>query len=43
VSFQHFAQNPPTQCFTYVQFVNGKYVQYPKSGKAFCGSILPGT
>jgi branched-chain amino acid transport system substrate-binding protein len=43
VSFQHFAQNPPTQCFTYVQFDNGKYVQYPKSGKAFCGSILPGT
>lgn len=43
ISFQHFGQNPPTQCFSYVQFVNGKYVAFPKSGKAFCGTILPGT
>ncbi len=43
VSFVHFGTNPPTQCFSYVQFVNNKYVAYPKSGKAFCGTILPGT
>jgi branched-chain amino acid transport system substrate-binding protein len=43
VNFVHFGQNPPLQCFTYVQFVGGKYVPFPKSGKAFCGSILAGT
>lgn len=43
ISFVHFGQDPPTQCFSYVQFVNGKYVPFPKSGKSFCGSVLPGT
>jgi branched-chain amino acid transport system substrate-binding protein len=43
ISFAHFGQNPPTQCFSYVQFVNQKYVAFPKSGKAFCGTVLPGT
>jgi branched-chain amino acid transport system substrate-binding protein len=41
VSFNHFGQNPSTQCFSYVQFVNKKYVGYPPSGKAFCGTVLP--
>jgi len=43
ISFVHFGQDPPTQCFSYVQFVKGKYVPFPASGKAFCGGILPGT
>lgn len=43
ISFTHFGQNPPLQCFSYVQFVNKKYVAFPKNGKAFCGTILPGT
>jgi branched-chain amino acid transport system substrate-binding protein len=43
ISFVHFGQNPAQQCFTYVQFVNGKYVPFPKDGKAFCGTIIPGT
>ncbi|MGP0029402.1 MAG: ABC transporter substrate-binding protein [Acidimicrobiales bacterium] len=43
ISFVHFGQNPPTQCFSYVQFVGDKYVAFPKSGKSFCGTILKGT
>jgi branched-chain amino acid transport system substrate-binding protein len=43
ISFVHFGQNPTTQCFSYVQFVNDKYVPFPKDGKSFCGSALPGT
>jgi hypothetical protein len=43
VRFDAFGKNPPTQCFSYVQFVKGKYVAFPKSGKSFCGTILPGT
>jgi branched-chain amino acid transport system substrate-binding protein len=43
VNFVHFGQNPPTQCFSYVQFVNKKYVAFPKSGKSFCGKIIPGS
>jgi branched-chain amino acid transport system substrate-binding protein len=43
ISFTHFGQNPPTQCFSYVQFVNKKYVAFPTNGKSFCGTILPGT
>jgi branched-chain amino acid transport system substrate-binding protein len=43
VGFTHFGKNPPTQCFSYVQFVNKKYVAYPSSGKAFCGTVLPNT
>jgi len=41
INFVHFGQNPPVQCFTYVQFIKNKYVPFPKSGKAFCGKILP--
>jgi branched-chain amino acid transport system substrate-binding protein len=41
INFVHFGQNPPIQCFTYVQFVHKKYVPFPKSGKPFCGKILP--
>lgn len=43
VSFAHFGSNPPTQCFSYVQFVDKKYVPYPADGKSFCGAALPGT
>ncbi len=43
VSFAHFGSNPPTQCFSYVQFVDKKYVPFPASGKSFCGKALPGT
>ncbi len=43
ISFAHFGQNPPTQCFSYVQFNGKEYVPYPKSGKAFCGKEIPGT
>jgi branched-chain amino acid transport system substrate-binding protein len=43
VSFAHFGSNPPTQCFSYVQFVKKKYVPFPTSGKSFCGAALPGT
>ncbi len=43
ISFAHFGQNPPTQCFSYVQFNGTQYVPYPKSGKAFCGKQIPGT
>ena len=43
VSFVHFGQNPPTQCFSYVQFVDKKYVPFPDDGKSFCGAALPGT
>ena len=43
ISFAHFGQNPPTQCFSYVQFNGTKYVPYPKSGKPFCGKQIPGS
>lgn len=43
INFVHFGQNPPTQCFSYVQFVGKKYVPFPKSGKAFCGTLLKGS
>ena len=43
INFVHFGQSPPTACSTYVQFVNGKYVAYPKSGKEFCGKLIPGS
>jgi len=43
INFVHFGQNPPTQCFSYVQFVGKKYVPFPKSGKAFCGTLLMGS
>jgi len=43
INFVHFGQNPPLQCFSYVQFVNNKYVPFPADGKPFCGAILPGT
>ncbi len=43
VSFAHFGSNPPTQCFSYVQFVDKKYVPFPADGKSFCGAALPGT
>jgi branched-chain amino acid transport system substrate-binding protein len=43
INFVHFGQNPATQCFSYVQFVGDKYVPFPKSGKSFCGTALPGT
>jgi branched-chain amino acid transport system substrate-binding protein len=43
INFVHFGQNPPEQCFTYVQLVNGKYVAFPSDGKPFCGTIMPGT
>jgi branched-chain amino acid transport system substrate-binding protein len=43
INFVHFGQSPPTACSTYVQFLNGKYVAYPKSGKEFCGKLIPGS
>ncbi|HEY3941515.1 MAG TPA: ABC transporter substrate-binding protein [Acidimicrobiales bacterium] len=43
ISFAHFGQAPPTTCLQYVQFVNKKYVPFPKNGKAFCGTLIPGT
>src|ERR1700728_2975756 len=43
INFVHFGQSPPTACSTYVQFLNGKYVPYPKSGKEFCGKLIPGS
>ncbi len=43
INFVHFGQNPPTQCFSYVEFTGTKYVPFPPSGKAFCGAALPGT
>jgi hypothetical protein len=33
INFVHFGQNPPTQCFSYVEFVGKKYVPFPKSGR----------
>ena len=43
INFVHFGQNPSEQCFTYVQFVNKKFVPFPRDGKPFCGTIIPGT
>ncbi|HEY3942855.1 MAG TPA: ABC transporter substrate-binding protein [Acidimicrobiales bacterium] len=43
VSWAHFGQSPAEECATYVRFVNDKYVDYPKSGKPFCGKPIPGT
>jgi branched-chain amino acid transport system substrate-binding protein len=43
ISFVHFGQAPPTECATYVQFVKNKYLPYPRSGKPFCGKLIPGT
>jgi branched-chain amino acid transport system substrate-binding protein len=43
ISFVDFGQAPPVQCFTYVQFDGKKYVPFPKSGKPFCGKLIPGT
>jgi branched-chain amino acid transport system substrate-binding protein len=43
INFVHFGQSPPTVCSTYVQFLNDKYVSYPKSGKPFCGKLIPGS
>jgi branched-chain amino acid transport system substrate-binding protein len=43
INFVHFGQAPPTECGTYVQFENGKYVPYPRSGKPFCGKLIPGS
>jgi branched-chain amino acid transport system substrate-binding protein len=43
INFVHFGQAPPTACSTYVQFVNDKYVPFPKSGKPFCGKVIPGS
>jgi branched-chain amino acid transport system substrate-binding protein len=43
INFVHFGQNPPTQCFSYVQFNGTKYVPFPKDGRSFCGTIIPGS
>jgi branched-chain amino acid transport system substrate-binding protein len=43
ISFVNFGQSPPTACATYVQFTGTKYVNYPKSGKPFCGKLIPGS
>ena len=43
INFVHFGQNPPTQCFSYVEFNGTKYVPFPKSGKSFCGTLIPGS
>lgn len=43
IDFSHFGETPALQCFTYSKLVGKKYVPFPKSGKAFCGAILPGT
>lgn len=43
INFVHFGQNPPEQCFTYVQFVDKKFVPFPRDGKPFCGTIIPGS
>jgi branched-chain amino acid transport system substrate-binding protein len=43
VNFVHFGQPPETECAPYVQFVKDKYVPYPRSGKEFCGKLIPGS
>ncbi len=43
VSWASFGQSPKEECETYVRFVDNKYVDYPKSGKPFCGKPIPGT
>jgi hypothetical protein len=43
VNFKDFGQAPATECATYVQFENGKYVAYPRNGKPFCGKLIPGS
>jgi branched-chain amino acid transport system substrate-binding protein len=43
IDFKNFGQAPPTECSTYVQFVNKKFVPFPKSGKPFCGKLIPGS
>jgi branched-chain amino acid transport system substrate-binding protein len=43
INLKDFGQAPATTCTQYVQFVNKKYVSYPKSGKPFCGKLIPGS
>jgi branched-chain amino acid transport system substrate-binding protein len=43
VSFVHFGVAPATDCSTYTQFVNNKFVPFPRSGKPFCGKLIPGS
>jgi branched-chain amino acid transport system substrate-binding protein len=43
VTWASFGKAPKEACETYLQFNGTKYVDYPKSGKAFCGKPIPGT
>ncbi|HEY3941023.1 MAG TPA: ABC transporter substrate-binding protein [Acidimicrobiales bacterium] len=43
VDFKTFGQAPATTCTFDVQFVNKKFVPFPKSGKPFCGRLIPGS
>jgi branched-chain amino acid transport system substrate-binding protein len=43
VSFVHFGVAPQKDCSTYTQFVNDKFVPFPRSGKPFCGTMIPGS
>ncbi|HEY3943289.1 MAG TPA: ABC transporter substrate-binding protein [Acidimicrobiales bacterium] len=43
INLKDFGQAPATTCTQYVQFVNKKYVPFPKSGKPFCGKLIPGS
>jgi branched-chain amino acid transport system substrate-binding protein len=43
VSFVHFGQAPAKDCATYTQFENGKFLPFPRSGKPFCGTEIPGS
>ncbi len=40
-SFTNFGQTPPTGCFLYVKYDNGKYDNYPADGKPICGTLIP--
>ena len=43
IDFKDFGKAPATECATYVQFVNKKFVPFPKDGKPFCGKLIPGS
>jgi branched-chain amino acid transport system substrate-binding protein len=43
INLKDFGQAPKTECGNYVQFVNKKYVPFPRNGSAFCGKIIPGS
>jgi branched-chain amino acid transport system substrate-binding protein len=43
ITWASFGKAPKATCATYLRFVNNKYVDFPKSGKPFCGKPIPGT